>query len=311
MKNIYKYFIKLFGIIIFSYILIKTDWIELKKVFLNTDILSLLPIYFLIVPNDLINSFRWHYILNSLGIKRKYLNNVKLFLSGFLAGIITPGRIGEFYKLFRIKKEGYSPLKGALSIGLMKLLNIFILFFMSIPAIFIIGIKRNYNSGMILKNSLLASAFFLFLIFISLIFKKKTAQFISLILIRFFKTDVKEDALFKQLKKFNLSFILILLFLTIVRWSIFFSQIYFIAIIIGIKVPFFTMYFILALVTLISSLPITVMGIGTREAALIFSLSVFNITKEKSLALSLFIYTIFILNVIIATIFWHIEHKDL
>jgi len=88
----------------------------------------------------------------------------------------------------------------------------------------------------------------------------------------------------KLLVSFVLSF-LAWFFLIAQSWLI--SQAY------GFNVDFFPFIFVLPIATVVAMIPITVNGLGTREATLIFIFSVFGVSAETVIAFSIlnFLYT--------------------
>ncbi len=160
-----------------------------------------------------------------------------------------------------------------------------------------------------INNLYFIGAVILLLIILFMLFKKYIVRFIIYLLNKIFKITIQRKVIIETLSIFKFKIILWLTLSTIVFWGLHFLQIFFIARILGITLNYLTMFFILSLVTVIAALPITIVGIGTREFALINILAAYGVSREESLALSLMIYTILLLNVVFASVIWQIEHK--
>ena len=77
-------------------------------------------------------------------------------------------------------------------------------------------------------------------------------------------------------------------FVAVVGWIVWFSEIYLISKLFGIDVPYHYFILIVAVANIIASMPISIYGLGTREIALIGLFSIYFISPEKIVSLSLF-----------------------
>ena len=82
------------------YFLLILSNIEISKIKIN--IINFELVYILL-------SFSFFHYLRSIKLKiffnLKLYNSIKIYLIGFFFGFITPGRIGDFIKVFYIKKK--------------------------------------------------------------------------------------------------------------------------------------------------------------------------------------------------------------
>lgn len=74
-------------------------------------------------------------------------------------------------------------------------------------------------------------------------------------------------------------------------------------------IPFYKLFFIFSLVSLAAALPITFVGLGTREYVMINLLMLFGVEREKALAISLITYLFLVVNLVVSSFFWTLEHK--
>ncbi|MFH1416472.1 MAG: lysylphosphatidylglycerol synthase transmembrane domain-containing protein [Elusimicrobiota bacterium] len=303
--------VKCIGLVIFALIVCNTDWKKLYVVFSQVNPVKLVPIYLLIIPNLLAIGYKWHSVLRKLAIKRTFYADIRLYFSGMLVGIITPGRLGELYPAIRLGKEGYSKMKVAFSILLTRFFD-----FTCLSAAGIVSLYIFFSSimeGKTIVKTVLWSAFgVMALIIIGVfLFKEHINNVVVFILRKLFKLQVEQNALSEGLSGMDIELFIKIVVLTLFFWGTYFYQMYLFGHLIGVDLPFFTMFGLLALVSLAAALPITMIGLGTREFAMISLLAVFGGSREQALALSLMSYSIMLVNVVIATVFWMLEHgKD-
>lgn len=97
--------------------------------------------------------------------------------------------------------------------------------------------------------------------------------------------------------------------LTLLAHSLFFYQCFLIAQAIKLPISFFTLTAIMAMTNLLTLLPISIAGLGTREAALLFLLGPMGIGLEWVLAysISVLVVTFVITGVMGATAWWFVD----
>jgi uncharacterized protein (TIRG00374 family) len=95
-------------------------------------------------------------------------------------------------------------------------------------------------------------------------------------------------------------------------WFVFFSQLYLIAQLFSIHVPYFTLFFMCAIAATFAAIPVSFYGLGTRDVALVALLSLYNVSPENSISFTLFWFTIFwVTPSIIGAFITLLEHKKL
>jgi len=294
-----KIFLQILGPLIFIYILSKIDYQILFEE------IKLLKWYFLVLAAGLmifeivVRSLRWRTILLSLNINISKLSSIKLHWLGIFIGIITPGRFGELIKVYFLKKRSYNIFRSFFSIILDRTIDILILLFFGLLIFFFflkdIGIYI-IPFGLIL---LLVIIFIFLLIDQRSYLHKLFGRFVQKILHVEFKnysrfTFSKFWQGIKGLKKKDVIYFFIYL---IVSWCLYFLVRYVIALSLGLDLSFINISIISILVAIVTILPISIAGLGTREAAVIYLFSLFGLSKEMALLFSLLILTIDILTI--------------
>jgi len=294
-----KYLLHLLGPIIFIYILFQIDFGLFKKELFDFRFFFLVLAAFFIIIQIVTRAQKWRAILLSLGISMSKVSLVGLYWLGTFIGVVTPGRLGELVKVYFLKNRGYSTFCSFLSVLLDRLSDVLALLLLGF-LIFVFFLKE---IGIYIF--LISSGLLLFLVFIFLLIDKRSFlhKIFSKALKRFFSIDLKEYSdftfaqflqSFKEIKKKQ--FFPFFLYL-IISWVLYFIARYFVVLSIGLDLSLLEISVISVLVAVVTMLPISVAGIGTRDAAVIYLFSLFAISKESALLYSLIILTIDLLVV--------------
>jgi uncharacterized protein (TIRG00374 family) len=94
-------------------------------------------------------------------------------------------------------------------------------------------------------------------------------------------------------------------FLTCLSYTVFFIQCYLIALAMGISINFITITLFMAISNLISFIPISISGLGTRDAALIYLFSLINLTPELAVSYAFLVFiTFFVCGGLMGAVGW-------
>lgn len=97
------FFIKIGVAILTLLLLIKSIQLEsLWNVFKSANWPYMLTVIFLIIPNILVQTLKWHYILRLANSAVPFLTAYKSLIVGFPLGFVTPGRLGEIGRAFYV-----------------------------------------------------------------------------------------------------------------------------------------------------------------------------------------------------------------
>lgn len=293
-NNKIRTFLQLLGPLIFFYILFKIDYQLLFKE------AKLLKWYFLVLASGIviieiiIRSLRWRAILSALGINISKIDSINLHWLGTFVGIITPGRFGELIKVYFLKNKGYNTFRSFFSIILDRFFDIFVLLFLGL-LVFFFFLKEASIYIIVLGLILLLIIIFIFLLIDQRSFISK---FFSRIIQKIFPVDFADYSRFtfsklwqgiKGLKKKEVIYFLIYL---IISWFSYFLVRYILTLSMDLSLSFIDITIISVLVTLVTILPISIAGLGTREAAFIYLFGLFGLTMEIALLFSLLVFSI-------------------
>lgn len=289
-----KYILKLTGIIIFIIIIFtQIDFKKIYPIILSLDPRLLLLASFVSLTPVIIKMFRWQYILKQLNINYPLVETCRIYLFSIILGLFTPLNAGDFIgRSAFLKEDGYKIKTSFLSTIVDRLADLIIILIISGLGVFfflhLLDIK--------FFITILAIPLSLFLFFLRS--KKCHKLFLKIFFLitplkyhDYFKKNI--DEMLSSINSFNLSNILIILAMTFLSQLANLIFLYLLLFIINVnQISLLPLFFINAIITLISVIPITIGGFGTREATLIAFFSTFGIANEQTIIFSLLTFFI-------------------
>jgi uncharacterized protein (TIRG00374 family) len=284
---LFKRFTPFIGIIILIYIIIGIGTDEIISTFLKISPIYIFFAALLTLPRILIRNYAWRIIQERQKIHISYFKSLKIFLIGYFYGSITPGYLGQLMRIPYIKEETNQPI-GKLFVNnfVETIVHTLSLYCMMIIGAFLVieYIPEALPYAIIFLIVTLGVYWFFFKkergektfhIFIKYLIPKKIKPYF----LRFVETFYTD---FPNVKTLLLPFLL-----GIPTWIIIYTQIYILGLSLGIEVPYIIFITLYPIANIISFIPITSAGLGTREATVIFLFSFFGMPPEIAVVISL------------------------
>ena len=299
-----KRYLPFIGIILFVYLLIKLNVIEILKQIVTANKLYLIVALSLVLFYLLFQTLKWHVLAKKQKIPILFLESLKINLMSDFYGLITPGQLGTVIRVEYLKK--YSNVgKGISNFVIDKVFSLISLFFIVLLLGFIVlREKLDWLNGLTFVYGIIIFLFFigLFLFF----YNTKRSKFLLKIIYRkFIPQRMKEKAketfhsFYEDLPKKQ--FLIEVFFLHIIAWIINSAIVYLVALSLGINIKFIYFIAIYFIAVLVAQIPITINGLGTREATLILLFGLFGIL-DKVKIFSMSLISIFLMGVFPALI---------
>lgn len=253
----------------------------------------LLLCFVLIIPQVFIKSERWRFLLQLQGHSLRAFDSFMVYMSATLFGTITPGRAGELTKVFYLKNQGMSVGRAFSSVVVDRVFDLYYLGLIAFAGLIFLKPWPTANTlGWVGLLTLI-----LIPVFSSFILKKvqRPSDDIS----NSEKSGLRGKFNFlieinEGIKSINGSGQIWSSFLTIVGYAIFYFQFFLVAQAFQLPLSYIQIVFVMAFSSLLSLIPVTIAGVGTREATLLIFLSPLHIPLESVLAYSmgvlLFVY---------------------
>ena len=307
-----KKLLPIIGIIILIYIFATLDLNEIYTVFLTIDPLYLVLSFFSVFPIVLLSNIQWQILLKKQKIRVGFFYSLKNIFIGYFYGFITPGGVGAYTRSFYLSNESKAPLPKCVS-------NIIVFNTIDYLSLLLLGAV----GGLFLSSVspflflTIVTVLIVFVVLFLFFLKKERSKpmFIRIVQSKIFATISDQltdsvDSFYEDLPCFKE--IILPFSISIFGWIVRFSILFLIAGMFSINVPFYYFILIIAVANVVASIPVTIYGLGTREAALISLFSVFNVIPEKILALSLFWFAvIWLFPSVIGAVITAVETKKL
>jgi len=295
----FKRLLPLIGLIILIFIISTLDFNEIFRIFTNINPIYILLSFFAFFPLFLLVTFEWQLLLKSQKINVSFWYSIKNFLIGYFFGFITPGGFGAYTRSLYLSEESGAPLPKCFS----NIITFNTIEFLSMLSAGFVG--AIFLSSVYPYLFLIILFVFLVVLILYLFFFKSASSrhlFKKIVQCRIFagmrdKLETSIESFHEDLPGFR--DVILPFILAIGGRFLKFTMLFFIARLFEINIPF--QYFILIMVVadVIASIPISIYGIGTREAALITMFSFPQLTNgvfvipEQIISFSLFWFVIF------------------
>jgi len=282
----WKKYLPIIGIILFVYILIKLDIFKILDEIKNVDyfliILSLIVVLVMLITQTL----KWFIIAKKQKINILFKNALKINLISNFYGFVTPSKLGTIVRVEYLKKYTKNIGKGIGNFVLDKIMDISSVFFIAILFSFIFKNKLELPIWIFV---------FIFLVFVltTLFFinKKRSKIVLGIIYNKFLPKNIKEkakitfDSFYEDMPKKR--YFIVFFLLNVLNWAVIYYLTYLIALSLGINLSLIYFLGILPIGTIIGLIPISINGLGTREAALIGLFGVFGVSAAKVFSMSI------------------------
>jgi uncharacterized protein (TIRG00374 family) len=296
LKPKWKGLFKFLGPIFFIFIIIrvvdpKAAVAIIKEVNPGLALSSILLTPFIIA----IQTYRWWFICQRLGIASSVTRLFQInYISWFISVLPLVG-VSPLAKIIYLREEGRPVDKTAVSVTLDKLFDVlgqvFFCFFALIyfPEIFLGDMHR----WIFIAAGCTA-------IFAVLLFWSKLWSMITEVLKRYTGKRIQrigenlENELSEFWSRFDLSFLTKILAISVVLGFLRSLILYLLAISLNITVSFILIIACRALIGVVNAIPVSINGLGTRDAILLFALPLAGVSKEAAIALGFvaFLWTI-------------------
>ena len=268
-------FLPIIGIALFIYIIITIGIDKLINAFASADYFYVFLMVLLMIPTLLIQTFKWDYILKRQKINFKFFHVIKLQIISIFYEFVTPARLGSFIKIAYVQEKTHNFGKSSSSVIIDRALDFLTVAFLAFLGSLIL-ITGEFN--------VIYITIFVFLIFLGgflILINKKSMKFFARIFYNLFLPKKFREKAKKSFHDFyeslpSIKTIFVVFLIGIVFWIAIYTQAYFSALAFGVNVPYLKFLTIFPISVIISLVPITVSGLGTREAVLMTLLGTYG-----------------------------------
>lgn len=300
-----KNWLRLIGIALLIFLLWHVDLPRMAEVLRHAAPALVIIAILLNVPQIFLKAFRWRFLLHSQGIEYGILPASLSYFGSIFIGLLTPGRLGELVKTAHVSQDCKVPKARAFSSVLVdRLFDLYALLILGGAAL--ISQQTGHDSRTLFAFGLTAALLTLpLLLFLS---KGGFRWLASRGPRKFFASEGWLTQLHTSLRELSGAAVFIGVLLTAIAYALFFTQCFLLSQSLGVHASFLQISYAVALGSLITLLPISISGLGTREAAIVAYLKTLGVPAEAGLGFSLLVFlTFYVAGGLIGAIAWYIK----
>ena len=260
----------------------------------------------IIILMNFMRSYRSWVLLIGMGTTVTFWKLFRWTQEAWFISVFTPGKVGEFYKAFRIEREFKTVGSGTLIVILERLLDLIIILMLGASAISInISVEMEQ-----IRDVTIVVLLSVLLISTLLLKSKRFQNIIRKILYLLPSIRIRElvtQYLVRMREVYDgISLVHSVAFVAVTAliWGITICGYYLLLYSAKIEMPVLLFLSCFSLAVLVQSLPITLLGFGTRDVALIAFLSLYGVASHDSLTISLLFGVASIIALFVPALFW-------
>ena len=290
----------LIGLFLFIFVLYRIDIGKSISMLMKVNIKWLSIAAILVFPLILAKTYRWKLLLKAQDIDLSLWKLVRFFCIGLWGGFVAIGQLGDFIKVIYLKNEGFSLAKSFMSVFIDRIFDLVILIIFAYAGILIL--PQFFHSQILLFSFVL---FIVLLVFVFVIRKRRffLSKVYNYLLSCKFINKTKFDNLL-NITIGSRKYLLRAFLFSFVASIIYFLRIYLLAIGVNIDMPYYYLIACIAIASIVSIIPISICGIGTRDATLVFLFSLLGKNREAAVSLSLLMLLMMAINGLIGYFVW-------
>lgn len=306
---IWRWLPRLAGLFLLGFLLYRLDLRNIIQAYSQANAVLVGFAVLLILVLIAIKTVRWLIILNTLAIAMTWQDALLAYFASLFIGFLTPGRLGEFGRALYVGREReIQPGVAFSSVLADRLFDLYALLIVGASALLALGRDKLHAALSIIAIAAVSIPFVLFL-------NDRFFAWLQIVGIRIggwvnrtFAEGGWVVGMRAGLKTLSGPWLLSCVMVTVLSYVVFFGQCYLLALALDIHIDFFMVAHAVSLGSLITLLPFSISGLGTREAAIIAYLSASGVQPEVALSFSLLVFaTFYIAGGLMGAVAWWIK----
>jgi len=294
------------GLLLFAYIVSTADVVGAAGLILGADRVYLAAGLLLVALEVAVRSLCWKALAGIYAGGYRYSDALQAYMIGIAFGSVTPGKAGDLVKVTDLRDRMGLDMTKAFTVGLLDRLINFMFLFISAGAAAAAVAMTMAGLGDSLLPVIVFMAAFIPAVFVVLNERVSSALLrplqAFLVPERFrgdtkslFRTFHKTVGEFRRSRSRSAVAALMLL-----GWLIIFARPYFFGRALGMDVGWWTFMLFIPIVSAVEVLPLSIMGLGTRDASILFLFGLMGVDRERMVALSAMILLLSLLPQVVA-----------
>jgi len=297
------------GIALLVILFARLDLGKVRDAMSNADPVLVLLSVAGIVPLIWLKTVRWQGVLRAQSIRLSIRPALLAYFGSLFIGFLTPGRLGEFIKAAHVSRDCSVSLAQAFSSVLAdRLFDLYALLVVGSAALLTLALGSSELIAVIGLAVLLILPLVLFLNDTTFAWFQQIGLKFGKLGEKFFAPEGILSEVRAGLRQLTPARLAVAVALTGVAYVVFFGQCYLLALALHLDAGVVPVTFAVALGSLITLLPISISGLGTREAAMIAYLDTVGVSAEAALSFSLLVFvTFYVAGGLIGALAWWIK----
>lgn len=271
MRKFWSWMLRLLGPALLLIFLLNSNLNELYAILINADPWPIIWSLILIFPFLFIKAWRWRVLMQTMGMDMPQLTATALYNVGIYLGSVTPGQAGDFIKAWYLKDRGYPLAPALLSVILDRLCDLIVMASLAVVGIFALGQLLPQRELQTAVTVLMLTG--LAVLTVLLVAQRPREWLLTVVLPRILPKRMQESLLRwnEQMSSLSLTPRLIALVMgaSLISAMFTFYRLWLLFISVEVFVPLYIVIGASALIAVAQVLPISIGGVGVRDAILI------------------------------------------
>lgn len=313
MRKYLPWLIRLIGPVLLS-LFLYSSWAggnldELIGILLGASFWPVLLSLLLMPPFIIIKAWRWRLLIREMNMDLPLSTACGLYTAGIFLGLTTPGQAGDLVKGLYLRDRGYPLAPALLSVVIDRLCDLLVMAAFAVLGIFALGQllpDPRLQTALVLSMGLGLTA-----LTVVLVGRGPRQWMLTQALPRVLPARLSTalERWNTQLASLTLSPRLVLLIALASLLSAFFTfyRLWLLFVALDVVLPLYVVVGVSALIAVLQVLPISIAGVGVRDAALIAVLLPYGYTQEQALSISALFLLINLEHILVGFIvsFWY------
>jgi glycosyltransferase 2 family protein len=290
--------LRVFGPVLLVILLVQLDAHQILNTLSHANLYWVLFSTVLIFPLIAIKTIRWQLILQAQAIHYRFWPAYGAYFASLFIGFLTPGRLGEFTKALYVWKDSQDkqPVSVAQALSGVIADRLFDLGAVILLSVFAIAhLQPDQFTWVLIGSAFLLMGGGLLLFLNDRIYAHVQACGLKAgkIGAKLFAANGWVTEVRNSLNQIQGTYLLMTVLLTILAYALYFWQCYLLSMALNLPLNIFQVSYAIALGGLVTLLPISISGLGTREAVMVAYLGSWGISAEAALGFSLLVFITF------------------
>lgn len=280
-KRVFSYIKAIIALIILFLVLRTIDFAKVSNILSSVELSYVITAGILVILLLFVKSVRWNLIINQFNDRLTIGESFSIYMSSYSVGVVTPGRLGEFIKVYNLRHStNLSPLNSFLTVIADRVYDLVTLFVFGTAGLIVYLLHLPFSPLIYLSLVIFVFVIAFVVNYIFLVISKAS----KLKWVSFLNELSRIVFNIRRYREWTI---------TIFAYAIYFLAAWLLFLGITNNITYFETVFIMATLSLVLLLPITIAGFGTREYSLIILLGMFNIPSEVAISFSILQLSVF------------------